>query len=443
MTINIPVSVKEIINILEHNGFEAYVVGGCVRDSLLGKEPHDWDITTNALPEQMMECFKEYKVIETGLKHGTLTVMINQESFEITTYRVDGIYSDNRHPDTVHFVSGLKEDLSRRDFTINSMAYNSSKGLVDYFNGQIDLQSGTISCVGDADTRFQEDALRIMRAMRFASTYGFCIQVATAQAIRDNELLLNNIAVERISTELNKLICGKGASKILNQFEDVLSIVIPEIKSMIGFQQHNPYHYLDVWEHTIESITQAPESLVLRLSMLFHDIAKPQCYSEDEQHVGHFYGHPQVSSDMAVEILKRLKYDNATIMRVRDLVLYHDADIQPRQKYIRRWLNKIGEETFRQLLEIKKADIKAQVFEYQADRLQLIDDSEIVLSGILEQQQCFSLKDLAVNGHDLMQVGVPEGKDIGIELNRLMNMVIDGDIENDKNKLLNIITSKS
>ena len=437
--IDLPSSVQKIINVLQSNGYEAYVVGGCVRDSLLGKAPHDWDITTNALPDQTMKCFDDYKIIETGLKHGTVTVMIGNEPFEITTYRIDGEYSDNRHPDTVKFVSNLKEDLSRRDFTINAMAYNPSDGLIDYFNGQIDLQSKAIRCVGNPNTRFQEDALRIMRAIRFASVYGFCIQTATAQAINDNKELLDNIAMERINVELSKMICGKGAKRMLLQFSNIISLIIPEFKDCLKFNQNNPYHYLNVWEHTVESINQAPSNNVLRLTMLFHDIGKPLCYSEDENHIGHFYGHPQISSDIAVEVLKRLRYDNYTLMRVRDLISYHDADILPKNKSVKRWLNKIEEETFRQLLDVKRADIKAQVEEYKDDRLKVLDDVENCLNQVLEQRQCFCIKDLMVNGHDLMSLGIPEGQKIGITLHNLMDMVINDEIENDKEKLLSYV----
>lgn len=436
MTIDIKKPIITIINILERNGFEAFIVGGCVRDSLLNKKPHDWDITTNALPEQVISCFKGYRVIETGLKHGTVTVMLDGEPYEITTYRVDGKYSDNRHPDSVRFVSSLKADLSRRDFTVNAMAYSPSVGLIDYFGGQEDLKNKLIKCVGEPDKRFQEDALRIMRAVRFASVYDFFISADTASAVKSNVNLLENIAVERISSELNKLLCGKGAKQMLLQFWDVISFIIPEIKASVGFPQKNPYHCYDVYEHIAESVANAPENLTIRLTLLFHDIGKPKCCGTYEDGTAHFYGHPKASSEMAVDILKRMRYDNNTIKRVRDLILYHDADLQPGQKNIKRWLNKIGEEEFRQLLEVRRADIKAQSERYKNDRLIMLDKVEALLNEVLRQRQCFSLMDLAVSGSDLIDAGIPQGRQIGEILNRLMDLVIDGKIENEKSKLL-------
>ena len=441
MNIKIPDEAQYIIETLENNGCEAYVVGGCVRDSLLGKEPKDWDICTPAIPEQTMKFFEGGHIIETGLQHGTITLILNHKPFEITTYRVDGIYTDNRRPDKVEFVRDLKEDLSRRDFTINAMAYNPKTGLTDFFNGVSDLENKVIKCVGDANKRFQEDALRIMRAMRFASVLGFEIHTDTSKAMFDNKKLLNNIAVERIADELNKMIIGNGIKNILLQHTPVITEVIPEILPMIGFKQNNPWHYLDVWQHTVTSVTYTPADTALRLTMLLHDIGKPSCYTEGDDGVGHFYGHPQVSCDISKKILSRLKYDNATIDTVTQLILHHDADIQPRRKHIKRWLNKIGEERFRQLLEIKRADNKAQAIIRTQEKLDMLSDIEIILNEIIEQQQCFSLKDLAVNGRDLIDIGIPEGKQIGTILNHLMDMVIDESIENDKTTLLNAVTN--
>ena len=441
MNIKIPDEAHYIIETLENNGCETYVVGGCVRDSLLGKEPKDWDICTSAIPEKTMKFFEGVHIIETGRQHGTITLILNHKAFEITTYRVDGVYTDNRHPVKVEFVRDLKEDLSRRDFTINAMAYNPKTGLADFFNGVNDLDNKVIKCVGDANKRFREDALRIMRAMRFASVLGFEIHTDTSKAMFDNKKLLNNIAVERIADELNKMITGNGIKDILLQHMPVITEIIPEILPMVGFEQNNPWHYLDVWQHTLTSITNAPVDMTLRLTMLLHDIGKPSCYTESDDGVGHFYGHPQVSCDMAKEILSRLKFDNATIDTVAQLILHHDADIQPRRKHIKRWLNKIGEERFRQLLEIKRADNKAQAIIRTQEKLDMLSDIEIILNEIIEQQQCFSLKDLAVNGRDLIDIGIPEGKQIGTILNHLMDMVIDESIENDKTTLLNAVTN--
>jgi len=417
MIIKISNEVQYIIETLQKSGYEAYIVGGCVRDRILGKEPKDWDICTPALPEQTMKCFAEYHIIETGLQHGTVTLMLNHIPFEITTYRIDGQYSDNRRPDKVEFVSSLKADLSRRDFTINAMAYNSNKGIVDFFGGMDDLNTGIIRCVGDAGQRFREDALRIMRALRFASVLSFSIDEDTSKAMLDNKNLLKNIAVERIASEINRMITGNGVSNILLKYWPVITEIIPEIAPMNGFEQNNSYHCHDVLHHSLFSIDHAPKNIVIRLAMLFH---------------------PQVSSDMAKAILLRLKYDNDTIKDVTELVFYHDANIQPDIKHVKRWLNKIGEEKLRQLIEVKKADAMAQSVYYQKEKLGTLDKISDVLNEIIEQQQCFSLKDLAVNGKDLLAVGFEEGVEIGAALNRLIEMVIDEQVENDKHELLRI-----
>ena len=439
MIIKIPCEVQFIIDTLETNGYEAYAVGGCVRDSLLEKEPEDWDICTSALPEQTLKIFSGRHVIETGLKHGTLTLMLDHKPFEITTYRIDGVYSDNRRPDKVEFVNDLKADLSRRDFTINAMAYHSKTGLVDFFGGANDLEKGIIKCVGDTGKRFREDALRIMRAMRFAAVLGFEIDEDTSKAMLDNKNLLSNIAAERIHNELNKLVAGKNAKSILMRHVPVITEIIPEILPMIEFEQNNPWHYLDIWHHTLTALIHVPADVALRLTMLFHDIGKPKCYTESGDGSGHFYGHPQASHDIAKEIMLRLKYDNDTVETVTQLILYHDAEIKNDGRNIKRWLNRIGEERFRLLLEVKKADNKAQAIVFAQEKLDMLDDTEILLDEIIEQEQCFSLKDLNVNGNDLIHLGIPEGVMVGNILNRLIDMVIDEQVENDKIKLLEAV----
>jgi len=441
VNINIPEEARYIIGTLAEHGHEAYIVGGCVRDAVLGITPQDWDICTPALAEQTMQCFAGRHIVESGLRHGTITLVLDHQPFEITTYRVDGVYSDNRRPDSVEFITDLRADLSRRDFTINAMAYSPQKGIMDFFDGMADIQNHIIRCVGDADKRFQEDALRVMRALRFASVLNFDIEDKTSAAIVRNKGLLKNIAVERIAAELNKLIVGPNAGKVLSRYTSVLEEIIPEITAMIGFQQHNPHHYLDVWEHTVKSITASPAEVALRLTMLLHDTAKPQCYTEAGG-IGHFYGHPQISAEMAKEILTRLKYDNDTIETVTQLVLYHDADIRPSTKQIKRWLNRIGEERFRQLLEIKKADAMAQAEKYRQTKIAVLADILPLLNGIIEQRQCFSLKDLAVNGRDLIAIGISEGVMIGKILNQLVDMVIDEQVENDRNKLIKAINDE-
>ena len=435
MNIVLPAQVRFIIDTLENSGFEAYAVGGCIRDSFLGKEPKDWDICTSALPEQTMRVFDGQHIIETGLKYGTITLMSDHQPFEITTYRADRKYSDNRRPDSVKFVSVLKRDLARRDFTINAMAYSPRAGLADYYGGVRDLADKKIKCVGNPDKRFGEDALRIMRTLRFASTLGFEIEDGTSDGVRRNRELLRNIAAERISAELNKLLTGGGVGEILRGYTDVLSMIIPEIESMVGFRQNTPYHYLDVWEHTVTSIENAPPDPLLRLTMLLHDIAKPKCYTESDSR-GHFHGHPHVSSDMAVKIMKRLKYSGEAVGTVSCLVLHHDEPIEPTQKSVRRWLSRIGEQRLLQLIEVKRADAMAQSERYRYEKLSALDRVPPIIDEIVREQLCFSLKDLAVSGKDLLDLGVPQGGLIGEILNKLLDMVISELVANEKEALL-------
>ena len=436
MRINIPDEAGHIIGTLEENGYEAYAVGGCVRDSILGLDPKDWDICTSATPQQAKEVFSGRHIIETGLKHGTITLILDHKPFEITTFRVDGIYSDNRRPDTVEFVGSLKADLARRDFTINAMAYSPKTGVVDFFGGMDDIR-GIIKCVGEAGDRFREDALRIMRALRFASQLGFSIEEGTAKAVVENRGLLKNISAERVAAELNKFIVGDSAAQLMQEYAPVFAEIIPELAPMFGFEQNHRFHCYDVWTHTLKSVENAPKDQTLRLTMLLHDIAKPQCYLEEEDR-GRFPGHQQPGSEMAGRILRRLRYDNETVDTVKQLILHHDAKIQPERKTVKRWLNRIGEHRLRQLIEVKKADIAAQDEKYLQERLDIITGVQSLADEIIEQQLCFSLKDLAVNGSDIIALGVREGAEIGTILNQLVDIVINEEADNDKAQLLEI-----
>lgn len=435
-TINIPDAPRQLMKVLLEAGYEAYVVGGCVRDFLLGREPHDWDICTNALPDQMKECFASYHVVETGLQHGTLTVMADHVGYEITTYRIDGVYTDYRHPDSVHFVGRLQDDLMRRDFTINAMAADISGKIRDFYDGQFDLEHKWIRCVGDPNKRFMEDPLRILRAMRFQSKLGFVIEQSTEDAMRRYRHLLQYISAERINSELTGILMGDCYST-LTCFPDVLSVCIPEIKPCIGFQQNNPHHNRNVWEHTLFAISAAPKDLYTRLALLYHDIGKPLCYSF-ESGVGHFYGHAVISKDIAEKSLRGLRYDNQTVKLVTQLVEAHDRTIEPRKPVIRRCLNKMGLKQFLRLLDVKEADYMAQAQLY-GDRLHKVEilqmTNEIFVAQI-QQEDCFSLKDLAINGDDLIQLGYKPGKKIGTVLNQLLEMVIDGTMENSKDLLI-------
>lgn len=443
VNISLPDGANKIIVSLESAGYEAFAVGGCVRDSLRGVAPHDWDIATNALPEDVLNRFRGHPVIETGLQHGTVTVMVDGEPYEITTYRTDSGYRDHRHPDSVSFVKDIATDLGRRDFTVNAMAYNHTKGLVDLYGGQADITAGVIRCVGNGMERFNEDALRILRALRFASVLGFKIDGETSDAIHQQKHLLTNIANERIQNELNRILLGKGAAGILIDYADVLCEFIPEIKPMIGFNQSNPYHNLDVWQHTVKSIPCAPNDAISKLTMLFHDMGKPLCYTEDAFGIGHFYGHPEISAQIALRVMKKLRYDNHTAMQVHDLVKNHGVELSPNLNVIRRRLAAWGEETVRRLVQIKMADVSAQAPEFQVDRLRALMETNRCIDEIVARKLCFSLKDLAVNGRDLMAVGISPGITVGKTLYWLLGLVIDGKADNKRDVLLKLAKNKS
>lgn len=437
--ITIPNNANTIIHTLQSNGYTAYVVGGCVRDSLMGRTPHDWDICTSATPEQMLDIFKDYRVIETGLKHGTVTIVVDGEQYECTTYRIDGVYSDNRRPDNVTFTDDLVQDLQRRDFTINAMAYNDAVGLVDPFHGVRDIANEVIQCVGNPTARFTEDALRMMRALRFSAQFGFQIAKETQKAITAMRGNLSNIAAERISSELCKLLCTQNAGTVIQQNVDTICEIIPEMRDTVGFVQNNLYHEFDVFEHTIHALNACDtQELTVRLAILLHDIGKPHCYQYGTDGYLHFKGHGKVSAEMADTILKRLKFDNDTRNKVVQLVYFHDATIEVGKKYIKRWLNKMGESQFRKLLIIRKADIKGQRTCYDTERYNKICVLANMLDEVLQEKACFTLKDLAVNGTDLMQVGYVAGKQLGITLNRLLDCVMDGTVINDTDILVNL-----
>ena len=433
--------VLQILEILNAAGREAYLVGGSVRDFCLGKIPKDHDITTAALPEETMQIFQAagYNVIPTGLKHGTVTVRMHHQSYEITTFRKDGTYSDSRHPDSVDFVSDLKEDLARRDFTVNAMAWHPDQGVVDYFGGQQDLKDGVLRCVGDPGKRFQEDALRIFRLLRFASQLGFVIHPDTETAARQHAPLLKNIAPERIQVELMKLLQGDWAGTILHKYPDILSVWIPEIRPCVGFLQHSRYHAYDVWEHTCRAVGGSKNIPALRLALLLHDIEKPACYTP----VGHFYGHATESAKTASTILHRLHFDNETIHTVTTLIGVHCDPLTPSEKQIKKFLRKIGAPMVQLLIEHHRGDNIAQTPEVAAERLPVWDEVEMMVNRILAEEQCFSLKDLAVNGSDLVAMGIEKGPQIGVLLNQLLDDVISGNLPNEKTALLQAISPSS
>lgn len=435
MTMDMPKNVDTAINLLQSAGFEAYAVGGCVRDSLLGKTPNDWDITTSAKPEDMKSVFAEFHCIDTGIKHGTVTVVIDGEPLEITTFRLDGEYEDNRHPKSVTFTSDLGADLGRRDFTVNAMAYSKMTGTVDLFGGQNDLKNGIIRCVGDPDRRFNEDALRILRALRFASALDFEIEEKTAQSLLKNRALLGNISEERIAKELLKLVCGKGAKRILTDFAPVLFEILPELQPMYKNSHDNPHHCYDIYEHTLIAVESIDPEPTLRFAMLLHDCGKPAVKKFDENGVAHFYGHQRISAEISAQILARLKVSNKFRDEILFLVSNHDRwELYENTEKMPRYLSKFGLDGVLNLLKVMRADVLAQSPEYRY-RLYQIADAEETAKNLAAQKPCLSLSELQINGRTLMDIGIPQGRKLGAVLAQLLDEVIDGVTKNTQEAL--------
>lgn len=436
ITISLPDRVKTVMRLLNDGGYESFAVGGCVRSILLNTVPNDWDICTNALPEQMKRCFSGLKTYDTGIKHGTITVEVDGDYFEVTTYRLDGKYSDNRHPDSVTFTSELTLDLSRRDLTINAMAYNDETGLVDPFNGIADLKARLIRCVGEPDKRFREDALRVMRALRFASTLGFELESKTARAVLDNADLLNNVAYERIRSELLRLLCGDNCEEILNTYRDVIAVFIPELKPCFDFDQRNKHHVYDVYRHIVHSVSLVENTPLLRMTMLLHDIAKPPCCTTDEYGVRHFKGHQLLGAQMAETILRRLRFSNSDIQACVTLIRYHDVRYSGSVSQVKRLLGEIGEERMRELLSVQRADTLSQSTYLREEKLSSIDTAKQQMEEIIRESSCFSLKQLEINGNDLINLGISKGREIGAILNVLLSEVLEDQLPNKKDALI-------
>ncbi len=415
-------------------GHEAYLVGGCVRDAIMKNEINDFDITTSATPDEMKLAFANERIFETGIKHGTITFVYNHENVEITTYRVDGEYIDNRHPESVEFTKSLENDLKRRDFTMNAIVYNESEGFVDMFGGICDIESKTIRAIGDPAKRFNEDALRILRAIRFSSTLGFEIEEGTKKAMLECRELLHNISAERIAVEINKLLLGKNVKNAILDNCEILAEIIPELKQMQGFEQKNPWHIYDVLAHTAIAIESTPPKLHLRLSALLHDTGKISTFTIDENGVGHFYGHAEISTEVARRYLNDFKYDNVTKEKVIKLVKIHDMKIEEDKLFVKKQLNRLGTERFFDLLDLQTADNLAQ--NPEKTRLEHIDKLREIANEILNENECLSLKSLAVNGSDLIKDGHTAGKNLGIILDTLLSEVIEEKLPNEKNALL-------
>lgn len=438
MKIELPDHVKFILDTLEKNGYEGYAVGGCVRDALLGREPQDWDITTNAKPLQVKALFR--RTIDTGLQHGTVTVMLDHVGYEVTTYRIDGEYEDGRHPKAVSFTGNLADDLMRRDFTINAMAYNETKGLVDLFTGREDLEKGVIRCVGEPKERFTEDALRMMRAIRFSAQLGFAIEEQTLEAVRALAHTIQRISAERIQMELLKTLTSAHPQTIRLFYETGLSYYfLPELDQMMETGQNNPHHCYSVGEHTLHSLSEVPQDKVLRLAMLLHDVAKPVCKTTDEEGIDHFHGHPLQGAELARKILRRLKMDNETISKVTQLIRWHDYNPPLSERNVRRAVCKVGLAQYPDIFAVKRADIRAQSDYKKEEKLRYVDDYEQVYEQILEKNQCLSMKDLAVDGSDLLAAGIPQGKAIGEKLHGLFELVLEEPSRNTREYLLSQI----
>ena len=437
MKITLPDKVKYIIDAITAAGYEAYAVGGCIRDSILGREPADWDITTSAKPDQVKAIFP--RTIDTGIAHGTVTVLLEKEGFEVTTYRIDGEYEDSRHPKEVVFTSNLIEDLKRRDFTINAMAYNETTGLVDAFDGMGDIDRGVIRCVGDPMERFTEDALRIMRAIRFSAQLGYEIEEKTNEAIRVLAPNLQNISAERIQVELTKLMVSAHPEYLEKAYETgVTKVFFPEFDTCMATKQIHKHHMYDVGTHTLVTLMHTPQDKYLRLAALFHDIGKPQAMTMDPDGTTHFKGHQKISAEMAKNVLRRLRYDNDTIHIVSRLVEHHDYGngVEPNSRIVRRAVNRIGEDIFPSLCKLRRADVLAQSSYMREEKLALLDRWESIYSEIIQKNQCVSLKTLAVTGSDLIAEGMKPGKEIGEALQKLLDHVLDEPQDNTKEILI-------
>lgn len=436
-SMELPKQVQWILHQLEQNGFEGYAVGGCVRDTLLGKAPNDWDLCTSALPEQVKQCFGQQTILDTGLAHGTVTLVLDHQPYEITTYRVDGSYADHRRPEEVRFVSELRQDLARRDFTINAMACGLDGVIQDPFGGRQDLENRIVRCVGAPSQRFEEDALRILRALRFAAVLEFAVEPNTLAAARERSQELRLVSAERIFAELNKLLCGTGAGPILKQCGEVLLPVLPEIGPCMGFGQQNPCHDRDVWTHTIDALAAAPPQPELRWALLLHDLSKPECFTVDAQGVGHFPGHPQKSAAMAHGVFRRLKAEKKLEQQVCQLIEFHDANLPTDSCGARRWLNKLGEEQLLRLIAMKKCDIAAHTDVPKMQGFaQELKQFEQQVHTALQQKDCFRLEHLAVNGRDLQAAGIPAGPVLGKLLQTLLEQVMEEQVPNERQALL-------
>lgn len=439
--ITLPPAVEYALARLWQTGYSAHLVGGCVRDMLLGRQPHDFDIATAATPEEVTQTFAGERVLPTGLPHGTVTLIREGSPIEITTYRVDGPYSDNRRPDGVTFTRNIREDLSRRDFTINAMALTPEGDLIDPFGGYRHLRERTVACVGSADARFLEDGLRVLRALRFAAQLQFTLAPETASAVRKHKLLLNGISRERVLGELSRLLCGPGAEGVLLEYAEVLGVLLPPLLEMRGFDQRNRHHIYDVLTHTAKVVGYVPPTPVLRFSALLHDTGKPASFTLDHKGVGHFYGHPQKSTRIAKGFLAALMAPNDLQNRVTLLITEHDNHLKPEKPQVLRALHRMGETALRELLHLQKADVMAQNPIYQ-DRLLTLEQVSRLADELVRENSCFTLANLAANGVDMQLAGLT-GPPVGVALQWLLGKVMAGELPNEKQALLTALRERA
>ena len=441
----LPDAALHVLNVLDDAGYESWVVGGFVRDALLGRTCSDIDIACSAAWQETQRVCElaGMHTHETGTQHGTLTVVCDDEAFEVTTFRADGAYKDSRHPESVQFVKTIEEDLARRDFTMNALAYRPDRGVLDPFGGQADMEAGVIRSVGDPHKRFEEDALRILRACRFSSELGYAIEPATFQGMLAHKGLLSRISAERVTHELQRLLLGEHAGDALLQCVDVLSAVLPELVAMKGFEQHTPYHVFDVLEHTARVVDGVPRYPLVRWAALFHDMGKPACFFFDENGIGHFYGHAAVSVPIARGIMQRLTFSNAFMDKVLTLVKRHDDVVPASPKAVKRMLARLGGDTelFAALCDLKRGDARGQSPQFSEGRIALANELQRVLNEILEANEAFTVKSLAISGRDVMELGVPQGPLVGEMLHHVLDAVIDEKVPNSYDDLVKYVTS--
>jgi len=436
-----PKDIADILQRLYDKGIKAYVVGGAVRDILMGRSPEDYDVAAECFPEELVAAFADCESYDTGIRFGTLCVHSGERFVEITCCRTEEGYSDRRRPDEVRFCKSIEKDLARRDLTVNAMAMTATGEVIDPFFGRQDLHSGIIRCVGEPERRFSEDGLRIIRALRFASCLGFEIEEKTRTAILSCRELLLKVSGERIFTELKKLLMGENVLRVLLEYSDVICTVIPELSASVGFEQNNPHHIYTVYEHTARAVAASPANINVRLCMLLHDIAKPSSYTVDEKGIGHFYGHPERSERMAGDILRRMRADGETVRAVCFLVKYHDVRPAASRKSLHKYISKVGFDGARTLLDVRRADLSAQSPEYFS-QFEYLDESERIINELEAEGACTGVSELAVNGRDLIELGIPEGKAVGEALSQLLKEVIAGNVKNERNALLKLTKKK-